>query len=232
MNRMFFKILRFMIICAGIQILMVWQLSGQFSVDSLKNPNQYLFPDFTTARVATKVGKDLYLMANYNIVTEVIVFHQRGQIYDLADYHNVDTIYFKDNTFIPGEKLFYEVSVSGPVSLLIRHRGSILPPPKPAAYGGTSEVSSSTYVNYVQMNGGNAYRLKNETSLIIRPSDEYYIRMGESISPFNSKKKFISLFPEIETELNAYLKKNKVRFDNKDDVTELVKYCNSLRGER
>jgi hypothetical protein len=227
MKRLLQKIALSVLIITGMFLITAQSLSGQ--VDTLRNPEQYLYTEFTIARVATKVGKDLNMLANYNIVTEMIVFLQKGQIYDLTDYHNVDTIYFKNHTFIPGEKVFYEVSVSGPVSLLIRHRGTIQDPPKPAAYGGTSEVSSSSYVSYVQMSGGNIYRLKNETSLIIKEEDEYLIGKGEEITPFNKEKQFIPVFPEIRSQLKSYIRDNKIRFDREADLVKLVNYCNSLK---
>jgi hypothetical protein len=196
--------------------------------NTIKNPGQFLFSEFTTARVAIKVGKDLTMLANYNIVTEMIVFLQKGQVYDLIDYHMVDTIYFKDHTFIPGEKVFYEVSVSGPVSLLIRHSGTIQGPPKPAAYGGTSEVSSSNYVSNLKL-GNNVYRLQADTALIIKQNEEFLISKDAVITPFHSEKQFLSLLPENKSELKSYIKKNKVHFDNEAEVTELVKYCNGLK---
>jgi hypothetical protein len=196
--------------------------------DTILNPEQYLYTSFSIARVATKVGKDLNMMANYNIVTEVIVFLQKGQVYDLADYHNVDTIYFRNHTFIPGEKGFYELSVNGPASLLIRHKGTIQGPPKPAAYGGTSEVSSSRNLNYLQMSG-NIYRKENDKSLIIKEEDEYLISKGEKITPFHTEKQFISIFPEFRGDLKSYIRQNKVHFNVEKEVADLVKYCNGLK---
>lgn len=197
-------------------------------VDTLKNPGQFLYSDFTKARIATKAGKDLTMLANYNIITEKIVFLQRGQVYDLIDYHNVDTIYFKNVTYIPGEKLFYELAVSGPVSLLIRHRGTIQDPPKPAAYGGTSDVSSSNYVNNINF-GNVVYRLKNDTALIIRPEDEFLVEKGEVISMFHTEKQYVALFPEIRDELKSFIKENKTHFDKEGDLVKLVRYCNTLK---
>jgi hypothetical protein len=174
------------------------------------------------------VGKDLTMLANYNVVTERIVFLQKGQVFDLIDYHMVDTIYFKNHTFIPGDNVFYEVSVSGPVSLLIRHIGSIQAPPKPAAYGATSDVSSSNYVSNMQM-GNYVYKLQADTSLIIKLKEEFLISKGEEITPFHSEKQFLALVPEIKSEIKSFIKKNKVRFDNEEEVTSLVEYCNSLK---
>lgn len=218
------KISLFLIINAGLLLVSTQHLNGQ--VDTLPNPGQYLYSEFSKARVATKAGSDLNMLANYNIVTEMMVFLQKGKVYDLIDYHNVDTIYFKNATYIPGEKAFYEVAVPGQVSLLIRHMGTIQDPPKPAAYGGTSDVSSSNYINNMQI-GSNIYRLKQDTALIIKPSEEFLIGTGEKVIPFRSEKQFITIFPELRSELKVYFKQNKIHFDREADLVKLVKYCNS-----
>ena len=227
MKGLLLKTVIYVSIITGMLIITAHRADCQ--VDTLKNPAQYLYSEFTRARIATKVGKDLTMLANYNIITERIVFLQKGQIYDLIDYHNVDTIYFKDVTYIPGVTVFYELAVSGPASLLIRHWGTIQDPPKPAAYGGTSEVSSSSYINNINF-GNVVYRLKKDTALIIRSEDEYLFKKGEVISPFRTEKQFLALFPEISNELKSFIKENKIHFDRKADLAKLVKYCNSLKN--
>jgi hypothetical protein len=225
MKRLFLRIIQSLpvILC---MLLITRRADGQ--ANGLQNPGQYLYTQFTIARVATKVGNDITMLANYNVVTERIVFLQKGQIFDLIDYHMVDTIYFRNHTFIPGENVFYEVTVSGPVSLLIRHTGTIQAPPKPAAYGGTSEVSSSNYVSNLKL-GNNVYRLQADTALIIKQNEEFLISKGKDINSFHSEKQFLLLMPELKSELKAYIKRNKIHFDKEAEVTDLVKYCNSLK---
>jgi hypothetical protein len=224
MKRLLSGIFLYLLICAGLLVINVRHATAQ--VDTLPNPGQYLYTEFTKARVATKVGSDLNMLANYNIVTEMMVFLQKGKVYDLIDYHNVDTIYFKNATYIPGEKVFYEVAVSGPASLLIRHMGTIQDPPKPAAYGGTSEVSSSNYINNLQI-GGNTYRLKQDTALIIKQSEAFFIGKGEEVIPFRTEKQFVTIFPGIRNELKSYIKQNKIHFEQEADLVKLVKFCNT-----
>jgi hypothetical protein len=199
------------------------------AVDTMVNPAQYLFPAFTKGRIATKVGKDINLIVNYNIVTELMVFFQKGKVYDLIDYNNVDTVFLNGAIFVPGGKYYLEIKVNGPSSLLIRHKGVIKDPPKPAAYGGTSELSSSTYISNIQL-GNDVYRLKAEAELVIKPADEFLIRQGEVMTVVRNEKQFTALFPDIMKELKSYLKQNKVHFDDSSEVAALVLFCNGLRN--
>lgn len=202
------------------------QLKAQ--TDTLQNPGQYLFPEFTKSPVTMKTGRNIFLMLNYNIVTEKMVFIQKGQIYDMIIYATVDTVYMQGRKFIPVGKVFYEVTLEAPISLFIQHKGNIQSPPRPAAYGGTSEISSSTYINNISL-GNDVYRLKNDPNLIIKPETVYWISINNSLSSFQNEKQLLNIIPDHSNEIKKYIKQNKLKFDNPNDVLKLIVYCNSLK---
>jgi hypothetical protein len=190
------------------------------------NPAQFLFSEFTRSQVAVKSGRNLNLMLNYNIVTEKMVFMQKGEVYDMVDYSNVDTVYIQHRKFIPSGKVFREVAVEGPVVLLIQHKGSIQAPPRPAAYGGTSEVSSSTYINNMKL-GNEVYRLKTDPTLIIKPEPEFLIVKGTAEPRrFMNEKQLISALPEYKDVIKQFVKKYRIKFDRLPDVIRLAEHCN------
>jgi hypothetical protein len=214
------------LLAAAIMILiMSGILNGQ--TEELKNPGQFLFPEFTKTVVAMKAGKDLLMMVNYNIVTEKMVFLQKNEIYDMFNYDQVDTVYLQGRKFVPIYKVFYEVVVEGPAILLIQHKGKIQPPPKPAAFGGTSEVSSSTYISNMQM-GTDVYRLKTEADLVIRPETVYWLRIKDKYNDFISEKQFLEILPAYKQQLKKYINQNKIGFNRQPDVVKLVTYLNTL----
>jgi len=133
---------------------------------SRHDPDQFLFPGFSMCKVAMKVGSDLTLMMNYKIVTEKMVFLQNDQVYEVVDYRNVDTVYLNRMKFIPAGDVFYRVVDDLPVILYIQYRGKLPPPTKPAAYGGTSKVSSSTVINTLVGEAGEAFILENDDNSI------------------------------------------------------------------
>lgn len=210
-------------------VLLISMTSGiaNAQTEEVKNPGQFLFPEFTKTVVAMKSGKDLIMMINYNIVTEKMVFLQKNEIYDMFNYDQVDTVYLQGRKFIPIYKVFYEMALEGPVVFLIQHKGKIQPPPKPAAFGGTSEVSSSTYISNMQL-GTDVYRLKTEGDLIIRPETIYWLRIKDKYSDFVSERQFLDIFPENRSALKKYLNQNKISFSRQEDVVKLVTYLNTL----
>ncbi|MGQ9620786.1 MAG: hypothetical protein ACUVTX_07375 [Bacteroidales bacterium] len=194
---------------------------------AIRYPEQYLFPDFTVGTVAMKAGKDIYLLLNYSTVLEKMMFLQKGQVYEMLNYSNVDTVYIQGKKFIPYNRIFLEVAVEGKIPLFIRHAGRVYGPSRPAAYGGKSDVSSSTYLSYLGTSG-EPFRMKNIEEINVKHGNVYLIVIKDKRYSFISKKQFIKLFPENKNLLNQFIKHNKVNFDESDDVTRLVKYCNSV----
>ncbi|MFN8242271.1 MAG: hypothetical protein U0X39_16145 [Bacteroidales bacterium] len=224
------RIIRFFLIPNVIYILVMIIVSQSAYSQSkeLVNPGQYLFPDFKRGNVAMRAGRDLNLVLNYNIVTEKIVFLQKGEVYDVMNQEAIDTAYISGHPFILNGNGFLEVVYRDGISLFIQHKGKIQPPARPAAYGGTSQVSSSTYINNMQF-GNEVYRLKNEPDLLIKPEPVYWTLKDGQMRSFLNAKQLGGIYPDKKSQISKFVKNNKVKFDVTDDVVTLFTY---LRGEK
>ena len=222
-----FRIERILLIAAVLATAFSHILKAQS--DPRMNPDQYLYPEFTGGKLLMKkTGRILTLELNFNIVTGKMVFLQNGQVYDLVQYTDLDTVYMNDKKFVPAGGTFYEVGVLSPVALFIEHKGDVKLPPKPGAYGTTSEVSSTTYMNNLQL-GSDVYKLKEYPNLVIRHEYVYWTGKDlDSLDNFITAKQLRNIYPEISQEIKQYVKKNRVKFDKPDQVTNLIKYCNTL----
>jgi hypothetical protein len=174
-----------------------------------------------------KAGKDLTLLLNYNTVTEKMVFFQKEQVYDMLNQSSVDTIYLNESRFVPFGKVFYEVFPGNKVTLFIQHRGRLLSPPKPAAYGGTSEVSSSTYITRLDM-GSEVYNMKLEDGLRVKYDPMYWVRISDNMVSFTGEKAFLKIFPDKESDIKQYIKANRLKFDKKEDLLKIIRFCNGI----
>jgi hypothetical protein len=200
-------------------------LNNNAQPDQFRNMPQFLFPEFVKSIVKLKAGgKDLTLLLNYNIVTEKLVFLQKDNVFDLVNPEAVDTATINSRKFIPAGKIFYEVLMVEPVQLFIQHRGSLQDPGKPAAYGGTSQVSSSTQLSRVEM-GGQVYNMKLPDELIVKPEMVYWISLKNIKSSFVNERQFVKLFPGKESEIKKYIKQNKLKFESSQDVITLVNFA-------
>lgn len=199
----------------------------QSQADTLLNSDQFLFPDFSVGIARTKNGEKTVLNMNYNIVTEKMVFLQNNQIFDITNPSIIDTVYIESRKFIPHGKVFLELVASGKTQFLVQHTGSFKQPGRPAAYGGTSQVSSSTYINNLKL-GNDVFRMDNKPDVVIYYSPLSWIRKDYNFYPVTSRKSILAIYADRKTELRSFV--NKMKFDpkNPDLVREVVEFYNNL----
>lgn len=217
-----------------LKVLLIIGLFGIISClypqsEQLNNLPQFLFPEFVKSKIKMKKGKDLTLMLNYNLVTEKMIFLQKDQVFDLINYEGVDTVYLNGGRFVPNGNVFYEVFPGSHITFFIQHRGSLLSPPKPAPYGGTSEVSSSTYLTRINL-GQDVYNMKLKGELRVRYDPLYWVKLNNTMFCFTGEKQFLKVFAGNEDKLKLFIKNNKLKFDNHDDMLKIWSYCNEIKN--
>lgn len=63
----------------------------------------------------------------------------------------------------------------------------------------------------------------------VRNTDEYYIRVGEDLAKLvGNKKDLLEIFPDKQKQLEAFIKKQKIKPNKPESLKELVEYYNSL----
>jgi|WetSurMetagenome_2_1015567.scaffolds.fasta_scaffold115668_1 hypothetical protein len=195
--------------------------------DAGKNFQQFLFPAFTKSVVKTKNGKENIILLNYNMVSEKMVFEQKEKYYDLINPELVDTAYIQNRKFVPHEKEFIEVAVTGEFPFYIQHKANLQAPPRPGAYGTTSELTSSNYLDGMQTNTGYV-NFKLPEGYTVRSSPFYWIRKGEEWVKINSEKQVPKLFPDKENRIKTFIKENRIKSDRIEDMVKLGRFCNGL----
>jgi hypothetical protein len=219
-----YKILRSWVI---VFLLLAISLNLQAQLDTVNNPDQFVFPDFSVSVVKMKNGEKIILNLNYDIVNGKMVFIQKEKRYDIINSDAIDTIYIHELRFVPVGKVFYQVLISGPATLFCQHSGAVKNPSRPAAYGGTSEVSSSTYINNIRL-GNDVYRMEKNKEIVIEQKPVLWIRKNNTMYAVTDKKHLLTALPDKQNELKHYIRQNQVKFDNPYQMTDLVKYYNSL----
>ena len=214
-----------------LNLMFLFSLSAESQEDLKFNSELFVFPDFSIGVVRMKNNEKINLALNYNIVTGKMVFKQKNQIFDMVNYDKVDTVYIQQRKFVPFENVFYEVLDKGPVVLFIQHRGRIKQPPKPAAYGGTSEVSSSKYINNLQM-GAEVYRRSSEAPLIVESDPEFWIRKDEKMYLVTNRNGLLKIFSDRKTELREFLTRRKIDTRNPVHLKSVIEYYYSMNQER
>jgi hypothetical protein len=208
-------------------VLFAISVEMQAQADTVRNPEQFLFPEFYVGVAKMLNGEKIVLDLNYNIVTEKMVFMQKGQIFDIVNQSLIDTVYLEGKKFIPNEKVFYEILVNGGASFFIQHKGSVKRPPRPAAYGGTSEVSSSTYISNLRL-GNDRYRMPKNAEIIIVPGSLYWIRINNEMFMVTGKKSLLKIFADSKNDVKQFMGRSKFNAEDPEQICKLVNYYNAL----
>jgi len=188
---------------------------------------QYLYPEFSNAVLKMKDGKSLTSVMNYNMVTGNMVFEKDGKVYDLLNAGLIDTVYLHNSKFIRFGKAFYELIYAAPVSLFLHHKGDIVPAGKTGAYGTRTQTSSITSLSSISTESG-YYNLALPSDLMVKVEQIYWVKMNDNMFSFTNLKQFLKIFPGREDELKEFIKSNHVRIERRDDIIELMDYCNGI----
>jgi len=199
--------------------------------ESAQDLTQYLFPEFSKSRVKMKTGSDLILILNYNTITGTMVFQRNAQFYDMANPESVDTVYLQNRRLVPFGKVFYEVVVNASVSFFIQHKSDLKESGKPAGYGGTSEVSATSYLSGFDHPSG-YYNLKLPPSCEIKYSPVYWVRINNNMLSFYTVRQFLKIFPEQAEQIKQFFRESKLKIENREDLIKLGNFCNELMKEK
>lgn len=212
-----------------ISIIFLLSLSSGISAqsDTIHNVDQFLFPEFSVGVVKMGNGEKVVLNLNYDIVFEKMVFLQNGKKFDITNINAIDTVYINGLKFIPSGKVFFEVAVNAPVSLFVQQKGEAKKPSRPAAYGGTSEVSSSTYINNITL-GNDRFRMKNNAEIVIEKDPIFWISKNGQLLMASGKKNLMKLFADRKNEMKSYIRANFLNIDNQEDMKKIITFYNGL----
>jgi hypothetical protein len=197
------------------------------TVDTLKNLPNLLFPKFSWGVVTLKTGVKNKAMLNYNTVTQELVFMQKGKYLILDNPQDIDTVILWNKIFIPFDAAFYELAITGPVTLFIQHKSYVEQPGYPTGYGAKSQTAGPNAVSTIYSASG-PINLKLPNDYKVFDDTEFWIRKGETMSKFDSKRQFLKIFPDKENELSKFINKKKTDFKSITQVLMLVDYCNEL----
>jgi len=197
------------------------------SADTLKNLPNLLFPKFTWGIVKLKSGEKNKAMLNYNTVTQELVFMQKGQYLVLDNPQEIDSVFLWNKIFIPFEKAFYELAVIAPITLFIQHKSYVEQPGVPTGFGAKSQTAGPTAVaRYYGARGPINLKLPDDYKVL--SDTEYWIKKDGSFTSFDSRRQFLKIFPDKESQLNQFISQKKINFEIPENVILLVEYCNEL----
>jgi hypothetical protein len=212
--------------CAVILSCVVAPVNAQ--TDSALNLPNFLLPSFTKSLVKFKSGEVKTALLNYNVIDQEMVFKQPDAYMVLDNPQLVDTILINDRKFVPFNNAFYEVPVTGPVTLFIQHKMTAEDQGTPTGYGATSKTLQPTYVRQLYGPTGSV-NLSLPDNIKLTDVTDYWISKDNSMDKFTNKRQFLKIFKDKEKEINQYIDKNNISFKKSADIVKLVIYCRDLK---
>jgi len=190
---------------------------------------QFLFPEFTNGDVYYNGYKGNGKL-NYNMLLGEMQFLENNQVLALANVKDVMVVNINNRKFYPfNDKEFTEELIStGNYQLLVRRKGNAAQYSKKGAYGTTS--STSSIISYSSITSdGRQFDLNVIEEVLISLNCFYYLvgTNGKHVLIKNIKT-FTKQFPVYRTQIEEFVKDNRTRFDQEDDLKALLKFCSKL----
>jgi hypothetical protein len=217
MVKVFFKKKIFALI-----LLILIGLNG-FSQSDALGMSPYLFPKFTKGTVLMKAGIRNESMLNYNMLTQEMIFDNKGTKMAIGQLESIDTVSILTRKFVPNDKTFIELVYKSNYSLFVQHKSTIKDPGKTVGFSGTSQTSSVTNYSSI-LSGGQAYELKLPQGMETETSVVYWLQKGGELNNFLNIRQLSKLFKEKDDVFKAYLSEHEVKFDDQNSIIEFLRY--------
>jgi len=175
--------------------------------------NPFLNDEFLEGEVYTKNKEVLKGLLRYNIYADEMEFLAKDNVYWIDNQENIETIKYGDHLFIyhpkPGDKFdkgdYFEIVEDGPTKLLLKRKVVLM-----------DAVPAKPYQD-------------PKPPRFDKSRDTYYMMQFQGApEKVTSKSDILKFMADRETEINSFLKKNKISANNLNDLKKVVAYYNGL----
>lgn len=203
-------------------LLMSFPVSAQEKV----NLSHYVFPDFQPGVVLLKNGVRNNAKLNYNAASEEMVFDENGKILAIGNavLPQIDTVFIASEKFIRVNNKFVKIIIDEPeIDLFVEYKCRLIPPGKPAAYGGTSQTSSTTSYSSI-LSDGRVYNLKLPDDYKVIPYNVFWLNRDGKLQSFSTLGQLKKIYRDKKKLIGDYLKKNEVKLTDEKSVEDVINY--------
>lgn len=209
--------------------LLTLSASMTFAQNRITKGEHYLFPDSRKAEIFLKTGKTQQMELNYNLLTEEMVFIQKGQYMAISNPETIDSIRMENRKFLPVNGLFYELIADHPLPLLIRHKNKLLSTGKSTGFG-TSQTTAVDNISDI-VSTGKVYELELKGEFTLMPENSFWIVKDHEYLRFNNAREIRKIFPGEATALKQFLQSEKIDFADQEDVKKVLDFLFQSAGK-
>jgi len=202
--------------------------AGTSILDYFPYEKRFKYNDFIDGEVVFNNGTIAKSRLNYNVLLGHIQFiSARNDTLSLSNEQNIEFISIDSDTFYFNNGYLERVYRSGKVLFAQRNYVKYIGSEKQGAYGMTSSTSSITSYSSLQSEGS-YHNLVVAEDVKLRATTEYYISYNQSKFNVYRRANLLRMLPQHKKEVKAFIKQNKIDFNNKENLIQLSKFIERL----
>jgi hypothetical protein len=194
---------------------------------------KYFYPQFVEGTIVLNNNNYTTCMLNYNMLRDEIEIIQNNDTLTIARKRDLKYVIAESDTFIyiPGNmKLVngYVKPIYAPLKVFCKDRIYLKEILKRGAMGAVNRSAAIGSLSIVEDLHALTYNFIIPEDMVFRREVSYFItNPSGNLEPFK-KKNIQKLFPRHKSDINRYLKANKISFDRYEDVIKFAEYLSTL----
>jgi len=201
--------------------------AGMRVVDCFPFTERYRYPEFVIGRIQLKSGVYSDTKLNYDFLNGEMEYIKNKDTLAIVNKKDIRFVVVAQDTFYYDKGYYLELISGGTVKAVMKEYIKLKETQKQDSYGTSSSGSATTSYGSLPV-GGNFYMLTANEDMVFQKTREYYLSDQSGGFVSYNKKNVIQLFPQHEDAIKAYIKSNKIKFDNRDDLIRLAGYLSAL----
>ena len=195
-----------------------------FSNLNAQSQSQFLFEGYQNALIFYKDGRQFQAPINFNLLEGHYLFidAKDKETKQFSNPELIALLRIGERRFLIGDKEAIEIIQTNPL-FQVRYSGNLRQAPKKLTYGGTTQTAPVD--NYSRMIGNNLQSSISQNQIVKGVNKTYEIKVGKKTKHFFSKSSFMKAVPkQLRPDMESYLMKNEVDFENVQQVLELYRH--------
>jgi hypothetical protein len=201
--------------------------AGMRVIDYFPFSERYRYPEFITGRIYVKSGVYSEYKLNYDFLNGEMEYIRSRDTLAISNTRDIRYITVTQDTFYYDNGSYFELLPGSTLKVFLKQYIRLKETLKKDSYGTASSGSSTTSYGSMPVNG-NFYALTANEDMVFQRTLEYCLPASTGGFVPYTKKSVLQLFPEDEDAIKVFLKSNKIKFDNRDDLIKLAGFLGSL----
>jgi hypothetical protein len=190
--------------------------AGKKIKDYFPVEERYIYPQFIDGQISLTNGSSGSAKLNYNLLLGEIEFIKGLDTMIINRKTDLGRVVIEQDTFIYRNG-YYKMIHSGRLKVCLKDRIKLIEILKQGAMGTVNRTSAGETFNSMSTAGKYTDLALTDDMVFQRKVEFYILTINDELVPFK-KKNVIELYLNKKSEIEKYLKSNKVNFDSQADI--------------